>query len=126
MLLNRTVFLGVLAAVAVACFAVDLTFRLEGYPEAPWLVDLETIAFLALFAGGVALAMRVRVEKAERNAAEYKRNNRLQKGHLRVTDGGTGLPTKRSQARAGKANKRTPFLDGGTFHSRRWRKSSRH
>ena len=123
--LHWTPFLGVLAA--TVCFAIDFVVRMEGYhSDTPWMAGLETIAFLALVVGGVALALRVRIEKAKRIAAEYKRSNSLQTEQLHVVDGGTGLSVNHSQQSGGKKNKRTPFIDGGTFHSLRWRKSPRH
>jgi uncharacterized membrane protein len=114
---NRSLFAGVVTAIALAWFAIDLAMRLKGYPEPYWMADLDILAVLVLVVGAAILALRVHAQKADQAAAKYEQQRRHHPQSLRfhVSDGGIGLPPQDSRQNTSTANKTAPTFDGGAF-----------
>jgi general stress protein CsbA len=114
---HQSIIPGTVTALALAWFAIDLGFRLGGYKETYWMVDLDVVAVLVLIIGVVFLALKTRTQKAERTAAEYERLRRQnpRASRLPVSDGGNGLPTQPYDSDDDEVIKPGAYFDGGTF-----------
>jgi hypothetical protein len=107
----------VVMVLALAWFSFDLAFRLDGYQETHWMVDLDMLAILVLIVGAGFLALRHHAQSAERMADEFERQKttHLQSQQFHVSDGGMGLPTQKFPRDKHAAKKPAPYFDGGTF-----------
>jgi len=113
----------VVMVMALAWFCFDLAFRLDGYQESFWMVDLDMLSILALIVGAGVLAVRHHAQSAEQLADEYHRqiSSNSKPPQFRVSDGGMGLPANKSQSDKRKVKETTAYFDGGTFPARKHR-----
>ena len=103
----------VVLALALGWFCFDLAFRLDGYQETYWMIDLDMLAVVVLIVGAGLLALMHHAQNAERKADEYPR----QENHIPqfpVSDGGMGFPTKKAPNQQA-TKKPVESFDGGDF-----------
>jgi len=102
-------------ALAWSCF--DLAFRLDGFQETYWMIDLDVVAIVVLILGGGLLALFHHAQSADQKAHEYSRRDIFDSKPLRfpVSDGGVELPKKDIQATQQAASDPALSFDGGSF-----------
>ena len=104
-------------ALAWSCF--DLAFRLDGFQETYWMIDLDVVAIVVLILGGGLLALFHHAQRADQKAAEYSRPGVFDSisPQFPVSDGGVELPKKDSQANRRTTSDPALSFDGGSFRA---------